>query len=67
MDCFFISFDYKLLHILIQSTFFLGMYRTLQALSSAYLPIGAVLVSPEVSDVKHSQSSNLGMLDNTPE
>ena len=67
MDCFFISFDYKLLHILIQSTFFLGMCRTLQALSSAYLPIGAVLVSPEVSDVKHSQSSNLGMLDNTPE
>uniref|UniRef100_A0A7N2LHX2 Uncharacterized protein n=1 Tax=Quercus lobata TaxID=97700 RepID=A0A7N2LHX2_QUELO len=31
-----------------------------KALSSAYLPIGAVLVSPEVSDVIHSQSSKLG-------
>jgi adenosylmethionine-8-amino-7-oxononanoate aminotransferase len=31
-----------------------------QALSSAYMPIGAVMVSPEVSDVIHSQSSKLG-------
>ncbi|KAM1716776.1 hypothetical protein ACFX11_024703 [Malus domestica] len=31
-----------------------------KALSSAYMPIGAVLVSPEVSDVIHSQSSELG-------
>ncbi|KAK4785207.1 hypothetical protein SAY86_001896 [Trapa natans] len=31
-----------------------------QALSSAYMPIGAVLVSPEVSDVIHSQSNKLG-------
>ncbi|RXH90217.1 hypothetical protein DVH24_032574 [Malus domestica] len=31
-----------------------------KALSSAYMPIGAVLVSPEVSDVIHSQSSKLG-------
>ncbi|XP_027362413.1 gamma aminobutyrate transaminase 1, mitochondrial [Abrus precatorius] len=31
-----------------------------KALSSAYLPIGAVLVSPEVSEVIHSQSSKLG-------
>ncbi|KAI9091351.1 hypothetical protein K1719_028162 [Acacia pycnantha] len=30
-----------------------------QALSSAYMPIGAVLVSPEVSDVIHSQSNKL--------
>ncbi|XP_049413317.1 gamma aminobutyrate transaminase 1, mitochondrial [Solanum stenotomum] len=31
-----------------------------KALSSAYMPIGAVLVSPEVSDVIHSQSNKLG-------
>ncbi|CAN1337330.1 Gamma-aminobutyrate transaminase POP2, mitochondrial [Linum perenne] len=31
-----------------------------KALSSAYVPIGAVLVSPEVSDVIHSQSNKLG-------
>ncbi|CAM8940781.1 unnamed protein product [Rhodiola kirilowii] len=31
-----------------------------KALSSAYQPIGAVLVSPEISDVIHSQSSKLG-------
>ncbi|XP_028758873.1 gamma aminobutyrate transaminase 1, mitochondrial-like [Neltuma alba] len=31
-----------------------------KALSSAYMPIGAVLVSPDVSDVIHSQSSKLG-------
>ncbi|KAM7499904.1 hypothetical protein LguiA_024318 [Lonicera macranthoides] len=31
-----------------------------KALSSAYMPIGAVMVSPEVSDVIHSQSSKLG-------
>ncbi|XLS84532.1 hypothetical protein HN51_034698 [Arachis hypogaea] len=31
-----------------------------KALSSAYLPIGAVLVSPEVSEVIHSQSNKLG-------
>ncbi|KAF1899151.1 hypothetical protein Lal_00019273 [Lupinus albus] len=31
-----------------------------KALSSGYLPIGAVLVSPEVSEVIHSQSSKLG-------
>lgn len=31
-----------------------------KALSSAYMPIGAVLVSPEISDVIHSQSSKLG-------
>ncbi|KAJ7960698.1 Gamma aminobutyrate transaminase mitochondrial-like [Quillaja saponaria] len=31
-----------------------------KALSSAYMPIGAVLVSPEVSEVVHSQSNNLG-------
>ncbi|KAG9155378.1 hypothetical protein Leryth_017910 [Lithospermum erythrorhizon] len=31
-----------------------------KALSSAYMPIGAVLVSPEISDVIHSQSSQLG-------
>lgn len=32
----------------------------LQALSSGYLPIGAVLVSPEISEVIHSQSNKLG-------
>lgn len=32
-----------------------------KALSSAYMPIGAVLVSPEVSDVIHSQSNKLGI------
>lgn len=31
-----------------------------KALSSAYMPIGGVLVSPEISDVIHSQSSKLG-------
>ncbi|KAG6419605.1 hypothetical protein SASPL_121827 [Salvia splendens] len=31
-----------------------------KALSSAYLPVGAVLVSPEISEVIHSQSSKLG-------
>ncbi|CAL5335439.1 unnamed protein product [Camellia sinensis] len=31
-----------------------------KALSSAYMPIGAVLVSPKVSDVIHSQSNELG-------
>ncbi|XP_009592076.1 gamma aminobutyrate transaminase 1, mitochondrial [Nicotiana tomentosiformis] len=31
-----------------------------KALSSAYMPIGAVLVSPEVSDVIYSQSNKLG-------
>ncbi|XP_031105951.1 gamma aminobutyrate transaminase 1, mitochondrial-like isoform X2 [Ipomoea triloba] len=31
-----------------------------KALSSAYMPIGAVLVSPEISDVIHSQSNKLG-------
>ncbi|WVZ04252.1 hypothetical protein V8G54_025058 [Vigna mungo] len=31
-----------------------------KALSSAYLPIGAVLVSPEVSEVIHAQSNKLG-------
>ena len=32
-----------------------------QALSSAYMPIGAILVSPEVADVVHSQSNKLGI------
>ncbi|KAL9690406.1 hypothetical protein QQ045_010804 [Rhodiola kirilowii] len=31
-----------------------------KALSSSYQPIGAVLVSPEISDVIHAQSSKLG-------
>ncbi|RWR88541.1 putative gamma-aminobutyrate transaminase 3, mitochondrial [Cinnamomum micranthum f. kanehirae] len=31
-----------------------------KALSSAYMPIGAVLVSPEISDVIYSQSDKLG-------
>ncbi|KAG8066258.1 hypothetical protein GUJ93_ZPchr0004g40045 [Zizania palustris] len=31
-----------------------------KALSSAYVPIGATLVSPEISDVIHSQSNKLG-------
>nr|GLL36062.1 gamma aminobutyrate transaminase 1, mitochondrial-like [Ipomoea trifida] len=31
-----------------------------KALSSAYMPIGAVLVSPEIYDVIHSQSNKLG-------
>ncbi|KAL6976048.1 Gamma aminobutyrate transaminase 3, chloroplastic [Sarracenia purpurea var. burkii] len=31
-----------------------------KALSSAYVPIGGILVSPEVSDVIHSQSNKLG-------
>ncbi|KAM7510599.1 hypothetical protein LguiB_009474 [Lonicera macranthoides] len=31
-----------------------------KALSSAYVPIGAVLVSPEISDVVNSQSNKLG-------
>jgi len=31
-------------------------------LSSSYLPIGAVLVSPEVSEVIHKQSNKLGMV-----
>lgn len=33
-----------------------------QALSNAYVPIGATLVSPEISDVIHSQSNKLGKL-----
>ncbi len=33
-----------------------------QALSSAYVPIGAIMVSPEISDVIHSQSNKLGKL-----
>ncbi|KAJ9549140.1 hypothetical protein OSB04_021683 [Centaurea solstitialis] len=33
-----------------------------QALSSAYMPIGAVLISPEVADVISSQSDKLGEL-----
>lgn len=33
-----------------------------QALSSGYMPIGAVLVSPEVSDVIYSQSNKLGKI-----
>ncbi|KAI3870001.1 hypothetical protein MKW92_039822 [Papaver armeniacum] len=32
-----------------------------KALSSGYLPIGAVLVSPEISEVIHAQSSKLGV------
>ncbi|KAI9091333.1 hypothetical protein K1719_028144 [Acacia pycnantha] len=36
------------------------MVSLVKALSSAYMPIGAVLVSPEVSDVIHSQSNKLG-------
>ncbi|KAL8478148.1 hypothetical protein ACS0TY_030150 [Phlomoides rotata] len=32
-----------------------------KALSSAYMPIGAVLVSPEIYDVIHSQSNVLGV------
>uniref|UniRef100_K3Y7I2 4-aminobutyrate--pyruvate transaminase n=1 Tax=Setaria italica TaxID=4555 RepID=K3Y7I2_SETIT len=31
-----------------------------KALSNAYVPIGATLVSPEISDVIHSQSNKLG-------
>ncbi|CAL5212459.1 unnamed protein product [Lathyrus oleraceus] len=31
-----------------------------KALSSAYMPIGAVLVSPEITEVIHSQSNKLG-------
>ncbi|KAJ0982363.1 hypothetical protein J5N97_010618 [Dioscorea zingiberensis] len=31
-----------------------------KALSSAYMPIGAILASPEISDVIHSQSNKLG-------
>uniref|UniRef100_A0A0D9X5E0 4-aminobutyrate--pyruvate transaminase n=1 Tax=Leersia perrieri TaxID=77586 RepID=A0A0D9X5E0_9ORYZ len=31
-----------------------------KALSSAYMPIGAILVSPEITDVIHSQSNKLG-------
>jgi 4-aminobutyrate--pyruvate transaminase len=31
-----------------------------QALSSAYMPIGAILVSPEITDVIYSQSNKLG-------
>lgn len=33
-----------------------------KALSSAYMPIGGVLVSPEVSDVINSQSNKLGII-----
>lgn len=32
-----------------------------QALSSAYVPIGATLVGPEVADVIYSQSNKLGI------
>ena len=32
-----------------------------KALSSAYMPIGVVLVSPEISDVIDSQSNKLGV------
>jgi 4-aminobutyrate--pyruvate transaminase len=31
-----------------------------KALSSAYMPIGAILVSPEITDVIYSQSNKLG-------
>jgi adenosylmethionine-8-amino-7-oxononanoate aminotransferase len=31
-----------------------------QALSSAYMPIAAILVSPEIADVIHSESNKLG-------
>ncbi|AQK68928.1 Gamma-aminobutyrate transaminase POP2 mitochondrial [Zea mays] len=31
-----------------------------KALSSAYMPIGAILVSPEITDVNYSQSNKLG-------
>ncbi|WOL15874.1 putative gamma-aminobutyrate transaminase 3, mitochondrial [Canna indica] len=31
-----------------------------KALSSAYMPIGAILVSPEIAEVIHSQSNKLG-------
>lgn len=34
----------------------------LQALSSGYQPIGAVMVSPEITEVIHSKSNQLGML-----
>lgn len=33
-----------------------------QALTSGYMPIGAVLVGPEVADVIYSQSNKLGMI-----
>lgn len=33
-----------------------------QALSSGYMPIGAVFVGPEVADVIYSQSNKLGIL-----
>ena len=33
----------------------------MQALSSAYMPIGAILMSQEVADVIYSQSNKLGM------
>ncbi|CAK9324419.1 unnamed protein product [Citrullus colocynthis] len=36
------------------------LVSTAKALSSAYIPIGAVIVSPEISDVIHSQSTELG-------
>lgn len=32
-----------------------------KALSSAYMPIGAILVSPEIAEVVHSQSNKLGV------
>ena len=32
----------------------------MQALSSAYMPIGAILMSQEVADVIYSQSNKLG-------
>ncbi|AQK68911.1 Gamma-aminobutyrate transaminase POP2 mitochondrial [Zea mays] len=32
-----------------------------KALSSAYMPIGAILVSPEITDVNYSQSNKLGV------
>ncbi|CAF1931303.1 hypothetical protein Bca4012_073239 [Brassica carinata] len=38
-----------------------------KALSSAYLPIGAILMSQEVADVIYSQSNKLGMERNIPE
>jgi len=33
-----------------------------EALSNAYVPIGATLSRPEISDVIHSQSNKLGKL-----
>lgn len=35
-------------------------FDNIQALSSVYVPVGAVLMSPEFSDVIYSQSNKLG-------